>query len=232
MTCRTIQQRLPGYLDGALPAGEQTKLAQHLAHCVACRSELEVTSRVSAVLARSERALPPAGLALRIRVAVSQERMREHWFRRAVRRMRMRVRDVLQPLAVPATGGVVMSFAVYCLILQGLLVGVPMGGSVPNDQPINFIRPARLEALAPFPLHADGDLRPEIGSSVNMVEFRVNSEGRAVSYQILSGEADRDTRRQLDQLMMFSSFQPELSFGRPTESGRVVVRFDEFRVQD
>ena len=232
MTCRTIQKKLPGYLDGALPPVEQTTLAQHLAHCAGCRSELEATSRVSALLARTERALPPAGLALRIRVALAHERMRESWLRRSVRRLRMGVRDVLQPLAVPATGGVLMSFAVYCVILQSLLVGVPLGGSVPNDQPINLVRPARLESLAPFPLHADRDLRPEIGSSVNMVEFRVNSAGRAVSYEILSGEADRDTRRQLDQLMMFSSFQPEMNFGRPTEDGRVVVRFDEFRVND
>jgi hypothetical protein len=78
----------------------------------------------------------------------------------------------------------------------------------------------------------DSVLSQELGSSVNMVEFRVNSEGRAVSYQILSGQADRDTRRQLDQLMMFSSFRPQLSFGRPTGDGRVVVRFDEFRVNE
>lgn len=232
MTCRTIQKKLPGYLDGALPSVEQAALAQHLAHCPGCRSGLETASRVSALLARTERALPPTGLALRIRVAVAHERMRESWSRRTLRRLRTGVRDVLQPLAVPATGGVVMSFAVYCVILQSLLVGVPLGGSVPNDQPINLIQPARLEALAPFPLHADGVLHPQIGSSVNMVEFRVNSEGRAVSYEILSGEADRDTRRQLDQLMMFSSFRPQLSFGRPTEGGRVVVRFDEFRVND
>lgn len=232
MTCRTIQRKLPGYLDGALPSAEQARLAQHLAHCVACRSELEATSRVSALLARTECAQPPAGLALRIRVAVAQERMRERWFPRALRRMRMAARDVLQPLAVPATGGVVMSFAVYCLILQGLLVGVPLGGYVPNDQPIHFVQPARLESLAPFPLHLDPVLGSEAGPSVSMVEFRVNSAGRAVSYEILSGQTDRDTRRQLDQLMMFSSFRPELNFGRPTEGGRVVVRFDEFRVND
>ncbi|NDQ58811.1 MAG: hypothetical protein GZ088_17245 [Acidipila sp.] len=231
MTCRSLQKKLPGYLDGALAQGEQATLAQHLAHCVACRGELEATSRVSALLAHTERVRPPAGLSLRIRVAVAQERMRESWLRRTLHRLRVNIHDVLQPLAVPATGGVVTSFAVYCVILQALLVGVPMGGIVPNDQPINFVRPARLESLAPFPLHADASGR-KVGPSASMVEFRVNSEGRAISYEILSGQTDRDTRRQLDQLMMFSSFQPELNFGRPTEQGRVVVRFDEFRVND
>jgi len=232
MTCRTIQGKLPGYLDGALTSGEQAALAQHLAHCVACRGELEATSRVSALLARTAPALPPAGLALRIRVAVAHERMREQWFWRTLRRMRMAARDVLRPLAVPATGGVVMSFAVYCLLLQTMLVGVPLGGYVPNDLPFNLVQPARLETLAPFPLHVNAPPAPDVTSSVSMVEFRVNSAGRAVSYEILSGQTDRDTRRQLDQLMMFSSFRPELNFGRPTEEGRVVVRFDEFRVND
>jgi hypothetical protein len=179
-----------------------------------------------------ERTQPPAGLALRIRVAVSQERMREHWLRRSLRRMRMAVRDVLQPLAVPAAGGVVMSFAVYCILLQSMLVGVPLGGYVPDDQPFNFVQPARLESLAPFPLHVDSAPGRGAGASASMVEFRVNSAGRAFSYEILSGQTDRDTRRQLDQLMLFSSFRPELNFGRPTERGRVVVRFDEFRVHD
>jgi hypothetical protein len=231
MTCRNIQKKLPGYLDGALVPGEQALLARHLAHCVACRGELEATSRISALLARTERVEAPAGLSLRIRVAVAQQRARESWLLHTLHRLRVSVHDVLKPLAVPATGGVISSFAVYCVILQGLLVGVPLGGSVPNDQPINFVRPARLESLAPFPLHADTAVG-RAGPSASMVEFRVNSEGRAISYEILSGQTDRDTRRQLDQLMMFSSFQPELNFGRPTEQGRVVVRFDEFRVND
>ena len=231
MTCRTIQKKLPGDLDCALPPVEQAGLAQHLAHCVGCRAELEATSRVSGLLARPERALPPAGLALRIRVAVAHERMRESWFHRTRRRVQMTMHDVLRPLVVPATGGVLMSFAVYCVLLQSMLGGLPIG-NIPNDQPINMVQSARLESLAPFPLHVDSVLSQELGSSVNMVEFRVNSDGRALSYQILSGQADRDTRRQLDQLMMFSSFRPQLSFGRPTGDGRVVVRFDEFRVSE
>ena len=124
MTCRNIQRKLPGYLDGALAQGEQGMLARHLAHCVVCRGELEATSRISALLARTERVESPAGLSLRIRVAVAQERAREHWLSHTLHRLRVSIHDVLRPLAVPATGGVVSSLVVYCVILQGLLVAV------------------------------------------------------------------------------------------------------------
>jgi hypothetical protein len=38
-------------------------------------------------------------------------------------------------------------------------------------------------------------------------------------------------QRQIDQLLMFSRFRPQLSFGRPMGGGRVLLSFSEVHVR-
>jgi hypothetical protein len=123
-----------------------------------------------------------------------------------------------------------MSLLFYTLMLHSLFLGVPLG-AVPHDQPIPVTQPARLESLSALPESAGAQHIPDISADVTLVEFTVNAQGQAVSYEVLSGRPDRNTLRQLDHVMMFSHFQPQLSFGRPTAGGRVIVRFDEFHVR-
>ncbi len=229
MTCRTVRRLLPGYLDGALSTREHAAVAHHLPACGECRSQLEGYARMAGLLAHAEPPAPPPALSLRIRLAVDHARRETVWrrVRRAATRM---LEDFLEPLAVPATGGVATSLFVYALMLHSLFLGVPLG-AVPHDQPIPVTQPARLESLSALPASAGAQRIPDISADVNLVEFTVNAEGQAVSYQVLSGRPDREALRQLDHIMMFSHFHPQLSFGRPTAGGRVIVRFDEFHVR-
>jgi len=228
MTCRGVRHKLPGYLDGALSSRDHQAVARHLPGCVECRAELEGYSRMAALLVRTEAPAPPDGLALRIRLAVDQARRDSLWnrARRAVRRM---LEDILEPLAVPATGGVAMSLVFYALVLHSLFLGVPLG-AVPHDQPLPVTQPARLETLSALPTSVAPRI-PQISADVDLVEFTVNAQGQATSYEVLSGNPDPDTLRQLDHVLLFSHFHPQLSFGRPTAGGRVIVRFDEFHVK-
>ena len=73
-------------------------------------------------------------------------------FRRMWSRAAGTFENILKPLAVPATGGILTALVAFVLIVQNILVGVPMGGIVPNDLPLNLVQPARLESLAPFPV--------------------------------------------------------------------------------
>lgn len=229
MTCRTVRRKLPGYLDGALSTREHAAVARHLPGCEECRSELEGYARMAGLLAHADAPAPPPELSLRIRLAVDHTRRDTIW--RRIRRAATRaLEDILEPLAVPATGGVATSLLVSALMLHSLFLGVPLG-AVAHDQPIPVIRPARLESLSVLPASAGGQHIPDISGDVNLVEFTVNAQGQAVSYEVLSGSPDRETVRQLDHIMMFSHFQPQLSFGRPTAGGRVIVRFDEFHVK-
>jgi len=229
MNCSRVLRELPGYLDGTLPAPEHALLRQHLETCPTCRAEQARYHKLSGLLSRAERPSPPADLALRIRVAISQARERESWARRVWSRAMLVFENVLEPLAVPATGGTLTAVLVFGMTLQSLLAGVPLG-AVPNDLPTNLMQPARLESLAPFGLSASEE---NGGTSVRhlVVEATVDAKGGVVDYEIVAGPDTRALRRQLDQLLMFSRFRPQMSFGRPVPGGRVVLSFSEIRVK-
>jgi hypothetical protein len=59
----------------------------------------------------------------------------------------------------------------------------------------------------------------------------VNADGQAVSYRVISGQVDQIVQHELDQVLFFSRFRPQMSFGRPTSGGRVLLSFNEIRVR-
>ncbi|HYB61234.1 MAG TPA: anti-sigma factor [Methylomirabilota bacterium] len=236
MTCGRIRELLPGYLDGALPGPERAawhgEIGQHLAECPGCRQEMERYKELSSVMSRVERVSPPPDLAVRIRVAVSRVR-EEAGLPGRVRRWRDRgelvLKNILEPLALPVTGGLVVALVVFAVVIQVLGVGVPLEAVV-GDSPSNLLQPARVESLAPFPITGLTDSATGVGRPL-LVEATVGVDGDAVSYRIISGPTTESVRRQLDQVMMFSHFRPELSFGRPTTDGHVVLSFSEVHVR-
>lgn len=231
MNCKDAQRYLPGYLDGAIRSRDHARVREHIASCDGCRGELEGYRRLVVSLANVERIQPPADLATRIRVSAAQthspwESVRQMWKRAA-----MVFENVLEPLAVPATGGVVTALVVFALLVQNTLVGVPMGGVVENDLPLNLVQPARLESLAPFPVPIVMATDDRPGSGLLLVEATLNAQGQVVSYKILSGPSDNASQHQLDQLMLFSRFRPQTNFGLPRDGGRVVLNFSAVRVR-
>ena len=231
MNCNSAQRFLPGYLDGAIDSRQHLRVRHHIESCDSCRNLLESYRRLVVALARVERVQPPANLATSIRVSAAKARSPWQVVRHMWARGVMVFEDVLEPLAVPATGGVVTALVVFALLVQNILVGVPLGGVVPNDLPLNLVQPARLESLAPFPVPViiATDDRP--GSGLLLVEATLNAQGQVVSYKILSGPSDDASQRQLDQLMMFSRFRPQTNFGLPRDGGRVVLNFSTVRVR-
>src|SRR2546427_12243559 len=122
MTCWKIRRQLPGYLDGALPGTHHALVREHVEFCSDCRDELERYRKLSALMSRAERVAPPADLAVGIRVAVAKERTSLGWAARAnmwTSRAHPILRNILQPLALPATGGGVLG-------LVGFGVDVPL----------------------------------------------------------------------------------------------------------
>jgi predicted anti-sigma-YlaC factor YlaD len=158
MECHRVRRLLPGYLDGALPSGAWSEthlmIRQHLELCGECREELQSYLALSSLMSRVERPAPPADLPLRIRVAAAQRLSDNPWLhyaRRARTRAQLILENILEPLALPATGGFTVAFVVFVLVCQLLGMGTPLR-AVTNDSPTNLLQPARLEALAPFPV--------------------------------------------------------------------------------
>jgi hypothetical protein len=236
MNCSRVRRLLPGYLDGALPSRSRTEshlmIGQHLESCTACREELQRYLELSSLMSGIERPIPPADLALRIRIMASRRLSDQNWLHYlllARKRAHLIIENILEPLAVPATGGLTVALLAFSLIFQILVGGVPLR-AVSNDSPTNLLQPARLEALAPFPVTGLEESGHE-GPHALLVAVNVSYLGDAVSYEILAGPDDVMTRRQLDQIFLFSRFRPQMSFGRPTAGGHVVISFSDVSIK-
>jgi hypothetical protein len=239
MNCTEVRGLLAGYLDDAWPArraNDHGRVGHHLQSCADCREELERYRKLSALMASAERPAAPEDLAARIRARVSQTRQQPSAMaafgmrlRRASDRCEIVLKNILEPLALPVTGGLAVALTVFVVVCQVLGLGAPLQ-AVTNDSPTGLLQPARLESLASFPMTGIEDASHGT-SHVLVVEATVDANGEAASYRILSGPTSESLRRQLDQVMLFSRFRPELSFGRPTDGGHVVLSFSEFRVR-
>ena len=236
MDCEKVRGLLPGYLDGAVPlgtwAGTHLSVGRHLESCEDCRQELKAYQSMFTMMSRMQRPTPPADLALKIRVAAAQrlsDRNWLHYVRRMNTRMELVLKNILEPLAIPATGGFTVAFIVFVIVCQLLGIGAPLrAGS--NDPPTNLLQPARLESLAPFPITGLEE-SGHAGPHALLVEATISSYGEAVSYRILAGPDTEIVRRQLDLVLLFSHFRPEMSFGRFTSGGRVVLSFSDISIR-
>ena len=229
MNCRETANRIPGYLDGAIPSKDHAVVREHLDACGKCRDLLESYRRLSVCLAKVERVPPPADLAMRIRVQAAHSVPPWLGVSRSLSRAFLGFQDIFSRLAVPATGGLLTALVVFVLVVQNVLGGVAMG-VVENDLPLNLVQPARLESLAPFPVPGVVSAEGHPDSGVLVLQATLNAQGEVVSYNILSGPNDAEVRHQIDQVLLFSRFRPELSFGRPTGGGQVLLSFSEVRV--
>jgi Putative zinc-finger len=230
MKCQEAQRRLPGYLDGAMRAQDHVGLREHLDSCAECRDHLDQYRLITGYLAHMEPLPPPSDLALKIRMRASRERSPWAGIARLWASTLLVFENLLGPLAVPATGGVLTALGVFVFVVHGLLVGVPMNGVVPNDLPLNLVQPAELESLAPFPVPGMVEPNGQPNPRGLLLEATLNAQGEVIDYKILSGPESTDVHHQIDQLLMFSRFRPQMNFGRPMDGGRVLLNFSEVRV--
>jgi hypothetical protein len=230
---------LAGYLDDAISgparADERVHVREHLESCASCREELQRFRKLAVLLSRLPRRVPPADLAVRIRVAAAQSTVAQDIPSR-LRKMRDRAEilldNVFRPLTVPATGGFFSAILVFVLVLQLIAPGISVH-AVSNDVPLNILRPAQLITLSDYPQSwapEKHDLELSLPHGL-LLDVTVDQHGQMVGYQILSGPTSTDLRHQLDQMLLFSRFRPMLSFGRPTAGGHVILSFSAVRVR-
>ena len=239
MKCNTVRTKLAGYLDdavtGAAPVEERVHIREHLEGCDVCREELQRYRKLSMLLSRVPRNLPPADLAVRIRVAAAQAVPTQDLpsrMRRIRDRAELLLDNVFRPLSLPATGGFFSAIIVFVLVLQLIVPGITVR-AVPNDVPLNILRPAELITLSDYPSSwapEQHDVELSLPHGL-LIDVTVDKNGQMVAYQIISGPKSIDLRHQLDQMLLFSRFRPMMSFGRPTSGGHVILSFSAVRVR-
>jgi hypothetical protein len=239
MKCSTVRSKLAGYLDDAVESAsrtsERSEMRVHLESCAYCREELQRYRKLAVLLSRSPRVLPPSDLAVRIKVAAAQAQHSQDPRTRTQRyrdRAEILLDNVFRPITLPATGGFVSAMLVFVFVLQLMAPGITVQ-AIPNDVPLNLMQPAELITLSDAP----GNWAPENHDSELslphglLLDVTVDAQGQMIDYQILSGPKTPQMQHQLNQMLLFSRFNPMTSFGRKISGGHVILSFSAVRVR-
>ncbi len=221
MHCQHVQEQLSNYLDNALGTPERLAIGGHVAQCEGCRHELESLQRTSQMAAALGRKPAPPDLALKLRIALSQEMARKArpWYEPLV----IHWQNAARAFMLPATAGL-MSAVLFFGVIIGFMAVPQLSGE--DIVPSSLFTPAELvssptEAAMGGPINADS----------LVVDVYVDSTGRVQDYRIVSGPPDAAKHiPQLENMLIFSVFRPATAFGQPTAS-RVVLSFSKVNVK-
>ncbi len=243
--CKSIRERFSAYLDGALTGVAMQETASHIESCPECEHEFSLWRAMQSGLGKLGPAKAPADLALRLRVALSQEQLRTT--RQSLARWQVRWQNTVAPFLLRASAG----FASAVLLLGTAAVLV---GAFASPQPVEArdasastvtsprflysmlassapvtgeVRPASLREAN---LHGAAEARAVQNANAVVVEAYINRAGRVYDYRILSGPNTPASRAQIETLLLFSVFEPARAFGQPVR-GVAVLSFSGISVQ-
>ena len=217
MTCTEIRKLISPYLDGRVSGSEMLALTGHVEQCSACAREYAAMRRTQQLLAKMGRKKAPADLALKLRLAISREaaQQRRPRFEGAL----VRFQNGLNAFMVPATAGLVSAVLIFGLLLGFFALPAELRADS-GDVPLMLYTGPQLEQSA------FGTSLGNMGDDAVVVEAYVDANGRVEDYRILSqpGEAQA-VLPQLKNLLIFTTFRPATSMGRPTagRAGAVVL---------
>src|SRR5438309_445460 len=151
MSCRETRSLFTPYMDGMLPGNKAQLVVRHLDGCGECRDGFASLRNVQSLVAGLGRRQPPPQMALRLRLAMANEKTRRtepvaKKLATAWNPVRDRIEETFRSFMLPATAGFLS--AVLCF---GVLVGffaAPTQLSA-DDMPSGLFMPAKL-AFAPY----------------------------------------------------------------------------------
>jgi anti-sigma factor RsiW len=223
--CSEMQARFSEYLDGCLNGREMQQIAAHLDECRRCAQEWESLRQTQMDLAALGPVPEPSDLLLRIRVAVSQERARSR--QSLLSTWSLAWKNSVGPFVLNASAG--LASAVLLLGTVTLLVTMfaqPEAAQANTDEPLG-------DPTAPRLIHLSTDAGSSASAALAnqvVVEAYVNDAGEVYDFRIVSGPNDAATRRQVENMLLFSVFAPARFFGQPVR-GLAVLSFSGVSVR-
>jgi len=220
--CSQAKRLLSPYLDGAVTGAEMLALQQHFSRCAACHGEYEALRRTQQLLANVARPKVPADLGLKLRLAVSHQAA-------AARRARfegimVRVENALQAFMVPAAAGFLSAVILFGIAMVYFVE--PSSLRADNDIPLIMVNTGPELQASAFGLTMD-----TIDDDSLVIEAYVDANGRVQDYRILSeSNKSEEVLPKVKQMLIFTTFRPALSMGRPTPS-RAVLSFSKISVK-
>jgi hypothetical protein len=223
--CKAVQARFTEYLDSRLNGREMQRIGAHLENCRECSREWAALKETQSALSALGPVAAPADLALRIRVAISQEcaRRRQGIFDG----WDLVWRNTIGPFLLQASAG----FASAVLLMGTVIFLVtmfaqPETAQAKEDEPLGNASAPR---LLYYSSGAGNSSIADLSAPV-MVEAFINGSGRVYDYRIVSGPTDPATRAQIESQLLYGVFEPARFFGQPVR-GVAVISFSGVSVR-
>jgi Putative zinc-finger len=222
MNCGEAKKLFSPYLDGQVSGREMHALDGHIEECSRCAREYVAMRRTQLLLANLGSKKAPADLALKLRVAISREAAHKRHSR--FEGVLVRMENALNAFMVPATAGLVSAVLIFGLLLGFIALPSQLQASS-GDVPLMLYTAPQLEQSV------FGTSLGSIGEDSVVIEAYVDANGRVQDYRILSHSEDAKAMLpQVKNLLIFTTFRPALSMGRPT-AGRAVISFSKISVK-
>jgi hypothetical protein len=219
MSCENVQELISLLLDRELPDGEREKVLAHTRWCRECGAHFETLQEMRAgLLAMAPLAVPPA-LSDRLRVLASHERSRQvtrmnfatrlqhwsEWFQLAFD-------NLMRPVAVPFTGGIVSALLVFGLLVPNLSFPHNYGD---ETRTIDFTFPDGAVVGATGDVDNDPRVEPvsrAILPGERAIDLVIDDQGKVRGGVVTHGDVTPD----MINVILFSRFTPATYSGQPT----------------
>jgi hypothetical protein len=210
------------YLDGVVTGTEMLALQDHLSDCETCNHEYRALRRTQQLLVSVGRPRVPDDLGLKLRLAISRETAQAK--RGRFEGLMVRMENAFQAFMVPATMGFLSALIIFGIAMVYFVA--PSTLRADNDVPLIMVNTAPELQQSAFGMTLD-----TINADSLVIEAYVDANGRVQDYRILSDPNDsKDVLPQVKRMLIFTTFRPALSMGRPTPS-RAVLSFSKISVR-
>ena len=222
LQCPQAKRLFSPYLDGAVTGNEMLALQDHLADCAACNEQYRSLRASQQLLVSMGRPKAPEDLGLKLRLAISREA--ETAKRARFEGMLVRLENAFGAFMVPATAGFLSALIIFGIAMVYFVT--PSSLQAANDVPLVMVNTAPELQPSAFGLTLDS-----INADSLVIEAYVDANGRVQDYRILSDtEESKEVLPEVKRMLIFTTFRPALSMGRPTPS-RAVLSFSKISVK-
>jgi hypothetical protein len=222
MQCPEAKRLFSPYLDGAVTGAEMIALQRHMSDCAGCRGHYESLRGSQRLLASMARPKTPADLGLRLRLAISREAAQAR--RLPFEGLLVRLNNAFRAHMVPATAGFLSALVIFGIAMADFVA--PSSLQANNDVPLVMVNTAPQLLPSAFGMTLD-----TINADSLVIEAYVDANGRVQDYRILSDSNEsNEVLPQVKRMLIFTTFRPALSMGRPTPS-RAVLSFSRISVR-
>ena len=222
LQCPEATRLFSPYLDGAVTGTEMLALQDHFSGCEDCNRQYLSLRKTQQLLTRVARPKVPEDLGLKLRLAISREA--EAAKRARFEGLMVRIENAIHAFMVPATAGFLSALLIFGVAMAYFVV--PSALQANNDVPLVMVNSAPELQQSAFGLSMD-----KINDDSLVIEAYVDANGRVQDYRILSdSDQSPNVLPQVKQMLIFTTFRPALSMGRPTPS-RAVLSFSKISVK-